>query len=184
VSQVIGCIPMKRAAVLVASLMIAVAGCSGTPAKNTAQDWVGTVCAALTPWRSSIAELNSRAAAQMANATTPAQTQSSLVALVGGAEAASETARAAVAAAGVPDVTGGPAVASSFVTSLTGTRDAYAKARTDLQALSTADEKAFYDGVSAIMERLNAQYQASAVDTGALDSPELRTAFEGNASCR
>jgi hypothetical protein len=175
---------MKRAAVLAASLVSAaslMAACAGHP---SAQDWAGTVCHALGPWRSSINDLNTRAAAEMAKATTPAQAQASLVELVSGAETASETARLAVVAAGVPDVDGGSAVASSFVASLAGTRDAYARAKTDLQALPTGNEDAFYDGVSTVLSRLNDEYQASAVDTTRLDSPELRQAFDGNSACR
>ena len=40
------------------------------------------------------------------------------------------------------------------------------------------------DGVTAVMSRLDDEYRASAVDTTNLDSPELREAFDGTASCR
>jgi hypothetical protein len=173
---------MRRAGLWFAVLAVGlVAGCGGGP---SAQDWVGQVCQALGPWRTQIADLNRRAAAQLATATTPTQTRDGLVTLVGGGEAASETARVAVTAAGVPDVDGGEAVAQSFVTALTGTRDAYAQARVDLQALPTDDADAFYDGVTAVLARLNDEYQASAVDTAALNSPDLRQAFDGTPSCR
>jgi hypothetical protein len=150
----------------------------------SAQDWAGTVCSALTPWRTQITDLNARAASQMAAATTPEQTRDSLVALLEGGRDASETARLAVETAGVPDVEGGAAVAQSFVAALAGARDAYAQARAELLALPMDDEDAFYDGVVAVMARLDEQYRASAVDTTGLSSPELRTAFDGIAECR
>jgi hypothetical protein len=172
---------MRRAVWIAALAVGLVAGCGGGPSP---QDWAGQVCTALGPWRTQIDDLNSQAATRMASATTSTQTRDSLVALVSGGESASETARAAVEAAGVPDVDGGDQVAQRFVESLTGTRDAYARAKRDLEALSTADDTAFYDGVTAVMSRLDDEYRASAVDTTNLDSPELRQAFEGAASCR
>jgi hypothetical protein len=173
--------PARLAVAVTAVLVAALAGCGQGPSP---QDWAGTVCHALGPWRAQIDALNVKAAAEMAQATTAAETRDNLVELVTGAETASEAARVAVAAAGVPDVDGGQAVATSFVSALRGTRDAYAKARTDLLALDPSDEARFYDGVQAVLARLNADYQASAVDTGALSSPELREAFDGLESCR
>jgi hypothetical protein len=120
----------------------------------------------------------------MAGATTGAQARTNLVELVSGAERASETARASVVGAGVPDVDGGEAAAASFVAVLTGTRDAYAQAKSDLLALSTSDEAAFYDGVIAVMERLNAQYATSSADLSEVSSLELRQAFDGLPACR
>jgi hypothetical protein len=75
-------------------------------------------------------------------------------------------------------------VARSFVSALTGTRDAYAQARTELMALPIADEAAFYDGVVAVMARLDAAYRGSAVDLSAVSSPELQQAFDGLPACR
>jgi hypothetical protein len=171
-----------RVAVVGVGLVVTlVAGCGGGPSP---QDWAGQVCQALTPWRTTIDDLNAQTATRMASATTSTQTRDSLVALLGGGESASETARAAVVAAGVPDVDGGDRVAERFVASLAGTRDAYARARRDLQAVSTADDATFYDGVAAVMSRLNDEYRASALDTTNLDSPELRQAFDGATSCR
>lgn len=164
---------------------LALAGCSGPKQQGpSAEQWAGQVCGALTPWRTEVAELNTRTAQQMAAATTPAQTRDNLVALMAGAQSATESARAAVAAAGTPQVAGGDAVARSFVAALAGTRDAYAKARADLQALPTGDQTAFYDGVEGVLTRLNDDYRGAAVDPSQLDSPELRRAFDGIASCR
>jgi hypothetical protein len=165
----------------VAACLLALAGCSSGP---SADEWAAEVCGALAPWRTTIADLNRQAATQMAGATTSAQTRDNLIALVGGARQASERARAAIAAAGVPDVEGGDAVAHGFEASLAGTRDAYAQAEADLAALPTTDDTAFYDGVSAVLTRLTDQYGAHGVDLAGLDSPELRQAFDGVAECR
>src|SRR5882724_185796 len=88
------------AGVFGSALLAGVAGCAHRPAPHV---WAGQVCTALSPWRAQIAALNAKTQQQLATATTPAQTRDSLVALLGGGETASETARAAVASAQVPD---------------------------------------------------------------------------------
>jgi hypothetical protein len=162
-------------------VLVFVAGCSKGP---SAQQWAGSVCAALGPWRATITDLNRRAADQMAQAKTPAETKQNLVALVADARDATEKARAAVAAAGVPNVQGGASIASSFADTLARTRDAYAAAETELQALAGDEQSAFYDGVVAVLDRLNQSYQASGVELTNLDSPQLREAFDRLPECR
>jgi hypothetical protein len=173
--------PTRRLLAGVAVCLLALAGCSSGPSAN---EWAAAVCGALAPWRSTIDELNRQAATQMATATTSEQTRENLMRLFGGARQASETARAAVEAAGVPDVEGGEAVAHGFEASLAGTRDAYAQAEADLAALPIMDDTAFYDGVTAVLTRLTDQYQGSGIDLAGLDSPELRQAFDGIDECR
>jgi hypothetical protein len=155
-----------------------------TPKGPTPQVWAGQVCAALTPWRAQIADLNTRAQQQMSAASTPAETQANLLRLLAGGESASETARAAVVAAGTPDVDGGAEVASRFAASLGQARDAYAHAKTDLAALSTHDPAVFYDGVAKVLATLTTEYGRSAVDTTSLDSVPLRNAFEKVDRCQ
>jgi hypothetical protein len=157
------------------------AACSGgTPP----DEWAGRVCAALGPWRTEIEALNASAQRQVSQAATPDQARAGLLTLLEGAESATESARAAVAGAGTPDVDGGDEVARRFVAALSGSRDAYAGARSELRALSTQDEKAFYDGVVAVLGRLNEAYARSAVDTTQLDSTALREAFARADQCR
>jgi hypothetical protein len=157
------------------------AACSGgTPP----DEWAGRVCAALTPWRAQIDDLNAAAQRQVNAAGSPAETRAGLLRLVAGAQAATESARVAVAAAGTPDAEGGEEVARRFVDALAAGRDAYAGARSELLALPMADETTFYDGVVAVMGRLNTAYARSAVDTTQLDSPRLREAFERARQCR
>lgn len=171
---------MRAAAASV--LVLASLGACGSGVDS--DQWAGTVCDALTPWRAKIADLNARAQQQMASATTPEQTRASLLELLAGGESASEAARAVVAAAGIPDADGGDEVASQFVTALSGTRDAYARARSDLAALPAAEPSAFYEGVAAVMKKLNAEYAQSGVDTSTLNSPDLRQAFDRVDQCQ
>ena len=161
--------------------LLALVGCSSGP---SAHEWATAVCGALVPWRTTIADLNKQAANQMATATTSEQTRENLMQLLSSARVASEAARAAIAAAGVPDVDGGEAVAHGFEATLAGTRDAYAQAEAELAALSTSDDTAFYDGVAAVLTRLTDQYEGSGIDLAGLDSPELKQAFDGIAECR
>ncbi len=139
---------------------------------------------ALAPWRTEISALNSSLQQRMAAAGTPAETRTLITELLSGGEAASERARTAVAAAGVPDVDGGEEVARRFTASLERVRDAYANARADLEALPMTDETSFYDGVVTVMTGLTTEYAASAVDPEQIDSPELRQAFDGIDECR
>ena len=105
-------------------------GCSGGPAPRA---WAASVCTVLEPWRTEIGTLTTRTQQQMTAATTPAQAKENLMRLFGGAETASEKARAGVEKAGVPDVDEGKQVADGFTASLGAMRDAYGRARTGIE---------------------------------------------------
>ncbi|WP_345625233.1 hypothetical protein [Rugosimonospora acidiphila] len=152
---------------------------SATPAKT----WTVRVCGALSPWRSSIAQLNSQAAAQMKNATTPVQTKDNMLRLLQGASQTTEAARKKVVAAGVPDVDGGKVIADRFVSGLARVRDAYDKAHGTVQALPITEAKPFYDGVATAVGTLDKEYSQAGLNTGALASTELRKDFEEVPEC-
>jgi len=174
--------PMRtpRAVLPAVLVLLALAGCgAGRPAPRV---WAADVCEALGPWREEIDSLTSGAEQQMTAGTTPAQAKENLVRLLGGAERASETARGLVVEAGVPDVDEGDAVADGFADSLAAVRDAYGKARRTIEGLDPGPD--FYDGVTAAVDTLNKEYDASALDTSNLDSPELARAFAEVPECR
>ena len=169
--------------VAVLAVLLAVAsGCGDSKVPPT--QWASKVCAAVGPWRTQIEQLNAQAQQQVSGASSPAQVRTSLLDLLNGAAVASENARQAVVAAGVPDVDGGDTVVARFADSLTRAREAYRHAGSDLASLPTADPTSFYDGVVAVMNRLQTEYAASALDTSNLDSPALRDAFDGVDQCR
>jgi len=174
---------MRRALAAVAAVVCvgSVAACGGAVAPRT---WVTSVCQSLAPWRDAISKLNVTAQTQMASAKTPQDTRTRVLALLDGAQQASERARAAVAAAGVPDVQGGAVIEQRFVDSLGAVRDAYARAATTVSALPTGDAKTFYAGVASAMSRLNADYTKAGVDTATLASDELQADFAQVAACR
>lgn len=174
---------MRRAplAVLMVACVTSVAGCDGSVAPRT---WVTSLCQSLAPWRATITQLNAAAQATMATARTPRDTRGHLLALLDGAQRASERARAAVDAAGVPDVDGGAEIKRRFVASLAAVRDAYASAATSISALDTTDSDAFYSGVAAALSRLNTDYRRAGVDTDQLASTELQGDFAQVAACR
>ena len=174
---------MQRSWGIVAILLIAtLAGCGES--KVPPAQWAAKVCAAVGPWRAQIETLNTQAQQQVAGASSPDQVRTSLLSLLSGAAVASENARQAVVAAGIPDVDGGDTVAARFADSLTRAGEAYRHAGSDLAGLPTADPTSFYDGVVAVMNRLQTEYAASALDTSNLDSPALRDAFDGVDQCR
>lgn len=170
--------PRALVPVLLLGMTLAGCGASVSPAA-----WAASVCAALTPWRTEIGSLTERARGQL-EAATPAAARENLVRLLAGAQAASETARARVAGAGVPDVDGGEEVSRSFVASLSAARDAYGRARVAVEALRTEDAEAFYDAVATAMAALTEEYGRSALDTGKLRSVELQRAFDEAPECR
>lgn len=175
---------MRRVLVTVLVAVVAstsLAACGGAIAPST---WAETVCQSLTPWRSTIASLNQNAQTEMAGAKTPQDTRIHMLALLSGAQRASEKAREAVAGAGVPDVDGGAVIEKRFVAALTAVRDAYARASATIAALPMTDADTFYSGVAAAMTTLNADYAKSGVDTSALASPELQADFDKVAACR
>jgi hypothetical protein len=163
--------------VLCASLV----ACSSTAGPRV---WAASVCNALAPWRAEIGTLTTRTQQQMTAETTPAQAKENLVRLFGGAESASESARAGVERAGVPDVEQGEEIARSFMASLSGVRDAYGRARGGIQALATSPQATFYTQVAAVVEKLDQEYRQTELDTTKLNSQELKQAFDETPECR
>jgi hypothetical protein len=166
---------------IVCSLVVTLGACSSGPAPRA---WATSVCKVLAPWRTEIGTLATRTQQQMTAATTPAQAKENLMRLFGGAESASEKARAGVEKAGVPDVDGGEKVAESFAASLSAMRDAYGRAKTGIEALQTSPSKDFYAKVGTVVETLNTEYKASELDTSNLSSVELKEAFDEVPECR
>jgi hypothetical protein len=167
------------------SVLATVVGCGSKDRGDVApQAWAGQVCQALTPWRAAIDGLMVQAQRRMDTAKGPDQAKTGLVELLGGAEAASEQARAKVAAAGQPDAGNGRTVAAEFTESLRRTRDAYGKAKTTVAALPTQSSKTFYDSVSAAFGQLTTEYSAGALNLDKVSSPELRKAFDEVPACR
>lgn len=172
--------PAGRLTAALVALVFLLTGCGGP----SAQAWAAAVCAALIPWQAEISELAWSTEQQMTAQTTPAQAKENLIRLLGGAEAATETARRKVLAAGVPDVERGEEVAASFVAALTAVRDAYGRARQAIEELAITEAAVFYDGVEAAVNNLTAEYDAGALDTSNLNSPELKRAFDEVPECR
>jgi hypothetical protein len=175
------------AAALIAVALVGTGGCAepepGPDLVNGAETWAKSVCLALNPWRTQIADLTEQAQQQMGSAKTPEQTKANLVALLSGAEQSSEDARRKIVDAGVPPVPDGRKIADRFTTSLAKARDAYGQARKSVTALPTADPKRFYDGVLAAFTKLTDEYAASAIDTQDIGSTELQRAFDESAEC-
>jgi hypothetical protein len=149
-----------------------------------AATWAGEVCAALTPWRGEIDALMTRAQQRMDQAANADQAKTGLLELLGGAESASEQARAKIAAAGLPDATNGKRAAAEFTDSLRRTRDAYGKAKEAVKNLPTADQTAFYDAVSVAFGQLDKDYAAGSLDLDKVNSPELKKAFDEVPACK
>ncbi|RIV36988.1 hypothetical protein [Micromonospora radicis] len=170
----------KLTVVLATLVLLAGCGASG-PSPRT---WAASVCSALTPWRAEISKLTNSTNEQMTAQTTPAQAKENLVRLFGGAEQASEEARRKVEQAGVPTVESGAEISAGFRASLASMRDAYGRARSTIDGLGTGEAGAFYDGVRAAVTTLQADYDASALDTSRLSSEELRRAFDEVPECR
>ncbi|MET8147368.1 hypothetical protein ACIBSW_25795 [Actinoplanes sp. NPDC049668] len=171
----------SASSLIVLSLVVTLGGCAGGPAPRA---WAASVCTVLSPWRSEIGTLATRTQQQMTAETTPAQAKENLMRLFGGAESASEKARAGVQRAGVPDVDEGKEVADGFTASLGAMRDAYGRAKTGVEALATSPSKDFYAKVASVVEVLNTEYRASELDTSRLDSEELKKAFDEAPECR
>jgi hypothetical protein len=162
-------------------LAVTLSSCSGAP---DAHAWAASVCTVLGPWRSEIGTLATRTQQQMTAATTPGQAKENLMRLFGGAQEASEKARAGVEKAGVPDADNGKQVAESFISSLSAMRDAYGRAKTGIEAVAIAPAKSFYTQVGVVVDTLQKEYSASELDTSKLNSEELSQAFDEVPECR
>ncbi|WP_412540863.1 hypothetical protein R8Z50_34615 [Longispora sp. K20-0274] len=157
------------------------AGCQGDVAP---EQWADSVCVSVRTWQVKVGQLTKNAQDSMATAKNPHEAQQSLLGLLGGAEGASETARASVKGAGVPDVDKGAQFADQLAKAIGAARDAYGKARRTIEGLPTSEAKPFYDGVSTAMETLKQEYQPESADPAKLDSPELKKAFTTAQSCK
>jgi hypothetical protein len=166
---------------LLAFVLPTAAACGGS---HGARAWAASVCTTLSPWRTEIGSLTTRAQQQMDVATTPGQAKENLSRLFVGAHDASEKARAGVAKAGVPDVDNGKQIADGFTGSLAAMRDAYGRAAQGIDGLATAPAKTFYTQVGEVVDKLNADYAASSLDTSKLSSKELKAAFDEVPECR
>jgi hypothetical protein len=169
------------ALLLILALAAPLGACSGS---HGAGAWASSVCKTLAPWRAEISTLTTRTQQQMTTRTTPNQAKENLMTLFGGAQTASERARAGVAEAGVPDVSNGKQIAASFVGSLAAMRDAYGRARTGIGALAIVPTEGFYTQVGKVVAKLNQDYQASSLDTSNLNSTELKEAFDEVPECQ
>ncbi|GIF19844.1 hypothetical protein BJ973_006886 [Actinoplanes tereljensis] len=170
------------AVLLLLALILPTAAACGS--SHGARAWAASVCTTLSPWRTEIGSLTSRAQQQMDVATTPGQAKENLARLFAGAQDASERARAGVAKAGVPDVDDGKQIADGFTGSLAAMRDAYGRAASGIDGLATAPAKAFYAQVGTVVDQLNNDYEASSLDTSKLNSQELKQAFDEVPECR
>jgi hypothetical protein len=173
-----------RAKAAVVALLVIVLSTSACTSAITPSTWATSVCQALTPWRAEISTLNGNAQTEMAATRTPADTRTHILALLDGAAQATEKARSAVAAAGVPDVDGGAVIAQRFIAARAAVRDAYRSAEATVKALPTTEANAFYDGVGTAMTKLNADYANSGVDTNQLASQELQDDFGNVPACQ
>ena len=170
-----------RPLLIFATLAVMLAACSGSPGPRA---WAASVCTTLSPWRTEIGTLTTRTQQQMTAETTPSQAKENLMRLFGGAQEASEKARAGVEKAGVPDVKGGQQIAAGFESSLSAMRDAYGRARTGIEALATSPAKTFYTQVATVVDTLGKEYAKSDLDTSKINSKELSQAFEEVPECR
>ncbi|GIG58801.1 hypothetical protein Lfu02_31730 [Longispora fulva] len=142
------------------------------------------MCVSVRTWQVKVGQLTKNAQDSMATAKNPHEAQQSLLGLLGGAETASETARATVVGAGVPDVDRGSQFADQLAKAIAAARDAYGKARRSIAGLPTTEDKPFYDGVTSAMETLKQEYQPESANPAKLDSPELKKAFTTAQSCQ
>jgi hypothetical protein len=180
---------MPRVRVLLVALLALLASGCGQDSSDSddrgdiaAATWAERVCAALGPWRGEIDALMTRAQQRMDRAANTDQAKSGLLELLGGAEQASEQARAKVAAAGLPDAANGKRAAAEFTDTLRRTRDAYGKAKDTITNLPTVDQKAFYDAVGAAFGQLDKDY--GEVNLDRVNSPELQKAFDEVPACK
>ncbi|MFF5230584.1 hypothetical protein [Dactylosporangium sp. NPDC000521] len=172
-------------AALIVVVSTGTSGCGDDGSGDIApKRWAQQVCTALTPWRTEIADLTTKAQQQLQSATTAAQTKTNIVDLLAGAETASEKARAGISGAGVPAVSGGDKVAQQFTGSLAKARDAYGNAKRSVQGLPTADAKSFYTSVGSAFAVLKEEYEQSALDPQHVKQKDLQKAFNEVPECR
>lgn len=168
----------------VAVVVMLVGGLVGACGQPSAEQWAARVCDVLTPWRTEIASLTTEGQREISAAREPAAVRDRLVALLGGAERASDAARTTVVKLGAPDVAEGQAAAARVAGALEVARDAYRRARVELERTPTRPATAFYDAVVSIMTRLTTEYAHSSTALSGISSTELAAAIERAPECQ
>ena len=125
----------------------------------SAEQWVGSVCGAITTWQTSITS-------DLPTFSDPSDVESVIQSLsdyLGGVITATNTMIADVKDAGVPDVDQGEAIANDFAAALQPVADSFAQAQADVDALSGGDPAAAVTELQSIgTEIQNAATQAGA----------------------
>lgn len=168
-------------AFLLAGTTALVAGCAaGVPP----EEWAKKVCVVVKPWSTSINSALGQAQTQITSKSSPIQTKISLLGFYRGARDSSARALVRVRAAGTPDAENGTEVARQFITSMTDARDAFARAATRTDQLSTSDANTFYAGVVSVGQRLTNENTTNTAGFTKVQSTELQRAFDTVPECR
>jgi hypothetical protein len=146
--------------------------------------WAKSVCKAVKPWSAEIQKLQTQTRDKLAKRSDAGQAKKELVTLFGGMEQATDSALAEMKEAGVPDVSGGQRIADGFVSALTSARNSFGVGRKAVEALPTADRKAFYDGVVAAGDVIRKENENASEPFRNIGSAELDKAFGDAPECR
>lgn len=137
-----------------AVLVLTLSGCSDD-GDDKVNDWAKKVCDQVQPQLQKIANANAAIQQQTADNSKPADVQKTDSAAFQQISQAYKALGAAVESAGPPPVDDGETTQQEAVKELNASSVAYASLKTKVDALDTADQAKFADGLKGIADELN-----------------------------
>lgn len=162
-------------------------GTSGTsagepPSTVEAAAFAEGLCTTVTDFQNDL-EAESTAFQQALSAASPEDVLDGVAGFLGTASDRSQQAADEIAALGVPDVSNGEEVVSTFVDSLEQLADLFAATKAEVEGLSSADPEALAAGLTQVGEDLTEAGTAIGSAFADLESPDLDSAAADVPAC-
>ena len=172
-------------ALLIVATLFAGCGSSGSSkssgsAKVSAENYVRSVCSAISPLEHDVVTRSS--ALNNTTATDATHAKKTLQGFLNAVEQDSEHALARIRSAGTPDISGGTTVATTIVRAFTELRDAMRVAATKSNSLPTSSAASFKTAAQALGTSVKGSLNH--IDASGLSNPELEKAAAGEPACK
>lgn len=175
---------LRVLAALAMVLVLASCGGIGGGGKVSAAKWSKDVCGTIKPWTDDIKTSMGSFQSAVDPSADPATVKTKLTKSLGDAVTATDKALKGVGDAGTPDVKDGAKIVKDFKAALKAARDAFAKAKKGIEAISTSDKSKFLTDLSRVATAMGTDVQGAGKKVDALKSTELKKAFDKEKSCK
>ena len=167
-------------ALLIALLLCAGCGSSGSSSKVSAASYVKSVCSAISPLERDVVMRSS--ALNNTTSSNATQAKKTLQGFLNAIHQDSEHAVSRIRAAGTPDISHGKSVAAAIVRAFSQLRDAMRVAVSRAQSLPTGSASSFNSAAQALTTSVRGSLDH--IDASGLSNPELEKAAAKEPACK